>query len=85
MIRNNAMRNVSKSDNGMEYSTPSSPNLSGNRSAKPTPNTISLTIDRIVDSRAFPIACKKIKQALFTQAKIIMHRYILNAFIANAV
>ena len=79
------MKNVSISDNGMEYSTPSSPNLIGNRIAKPTPNTISLTMDRIVDSRAFPIACRKIKQALFTQAKIIMQRYILNALTANVV
>ena len=79
------MKNVSISDNGMEYSMPSSPNLIGNRIAKPTPNTISLTMDRIVDSRAFPIACRKIKQALFTQAKIIMQRYILNALTANVV
>ena len=36
--------------------SPSNPNLSGSKSAKPTPNTISLTMERIVDSSAFPIA-----------------------------
>ena len=32
------------------------------------------TIERAVDSPAFPIACRKMKQALFTQARMIMQR-----------
>ena len=43
-------------------------------SAKPTPNTISRTIESMIDANALPIACKKMNAALFTHAKIIMHR-----------
>lgn len=68
------MMKVSTSETGMEYSTPSSPNKRGSKSAKPTPNTISLTMESMVDSTAFPIACKKMNVALFTQASTIMHR-----------
>lgn len=74
-----------KSDKGIEYRTPLSPNFIGSKSANPTPNIISLTIDNIVDSSALPIACKKIKHALLTQANIIIQRYILNDFTANSV
>lgn len=59
---------------GMEYSTPSSPKNRGSSRAKPTPNTTSRTMDRAVDSAALPMACKKMKQALLTQARMIMHR-----------
>lgn len=44
------------SDTGMEYNTPSRPKNIGRRSAKPTPNTISLIMDSAVDAAAFPIA-----------------------------
>ena len=62
------MHAVSKSDAGMEYKTPSRPKNTGSSSAKPTPNTISRTIESIVDSAALPMACMKMKVALFTQA-----------------
>ena len=75
--------NVSISDIGMEYSTPSSPKNTGNINANPTPKTISLTMDSAVEATAFPIACKKINVALFTQAKIIMHKYMRKALIPN--
>ena len=61
----------------MEKSTPSRPKKRGRSRAKPTPNTTSRTMERMVDSRAFPMACRKMKQALFTQARIIRQRYAL--------
>ena len=67
MIRTSATRNVKKSETGMEYSTPSKPKKTGSSSAKPTPNTISRTMDSAVDAAALPIAWRKIKQALLTQ------------------
>ena len=70
-----ATRNVSASDRGMEYSTPSSPKKNGSSSANPTPKTISRIMERIVEAAALPMACKKMKHALFTQAKTIMHWY----------
>ena len=69
-----ATRKVSRSDTGMEYSTPSSPNHSGSTRAKPTPKITSRIMDRAVEAAALPLAWRKMKQALFTQAKIIMHR-----------
>ena len=69
----------------MEYRTPSSPKKTGSNSAKPTPKTISRTMDSAVDAAALPIACRKIKQALFTHAKITMHRYTRNALTAKSV
>ena len=78
------IRNVKISETGIEYSTPSRPKNIGKISAKPTPKTISLTIDNIVHAAALPIACRKMKAALLTHAKIIIHRYILNAFTANS-
>ena len=48
--------NVRMSDSGIEYKTPSSPKKRGSSRANPTPNTISRTIDKTVDSAAFPIA-----------------------------
>ena len=69
----------------MEYSTPSSPNQTGSSSAKPTPNTTSRIMDSTVDSTALPMACKKMKQALLMQAKIIMHRYTRKARMAKSV
>lgn len=62
------------SDTGIEYKTPSSSKNSGSNRAKPTPKTTSLIMERIVDSLAFPMACRKIKHALFTQAKTIIQR-----------
>ena len=53
------MTAVRISDTGMEYSTPSSPKKIGRSSAKPTPKTISRTIESMVEAAAFPIACKK--------------------------
>ena len=76
---------VSKSETGIEYNTPSSPKNRGNIIAKPTPNTISRTIESKVDERALPIACKNINAVLLMQAKIIIQRYILNAFTAKSV
>lgn len=52
------MTKVSKSEIGIEYSTPSKPNQIGSNSAKPTPNKISRTIESIVDSIALPSDCK---------------------------
>ena len=74
MIRYTAIINVKISESGMEYNTPSSPKKRGSKSAKPTPNTISRIMESAVDSAALPIACRKIKEALFTQAKTTMHR-----------
>ena len=68
------MIKVRTSETGMEYSTPSSPKDNGNSSAKPTPNTTSRNMDSSVDASALPTACRKMKQALFTQASTIMHR-----------
>lgn len=62
------------SETGMEYKIPSKPKKIGRSSAKPTPNTTSRIIDNAVDAAALPMACRKMKQALFTQAKIIMHK-----------
>lgn len=76
---------VRMSDTGMEYRTPSKPKNVGRRSANPTPSTISRTIDRIVDAIALPIACRKMKVALLTQVKTIMHRYIRKARMAKSV
>ena len=73
-MRKSAIKKVKISDTGMEYRTPSNPKNIGNNKAKPTPNTISLTMESIVDSAAFPMACKKMKQDLFTQAKINIHK-----------
>ena len=66
--------NVNISDTGIEYNTPSRPKNIGNTSAKPTPNKISLIIEIIVDATTFPKKKKKIKVALFTHAKIIIHK-----------
>lgn len=52
------MTKVSKSEIGIEYSTPSKPNQIGSNSAKSTPNKISRTIESIVDSIALPSDCK---------------------------
>lgn len=41
---------VSTSDTGMEYSTPESPKNRGSSRAKPTPNTISRTMESSVDA-----------------------------------
>ena len=62
------------SETGMEYSTPSSPKNTGSISAKPTPKTISRTMESMVEAKALPIACKKINAALFTQANTVMQR-----------
>ena len=48
--------NVRISDTGIEYRTPSRPKKAGRMMASPTPNTISLTTDSIVESAALPIA-----------------------------
>ena len=79
------MTKVNTSDTGMEYSTPSRPKKRGSSSAKPTPNATSRTMESIVDENALPTACKKMKQALFTQASTIMQRYVRNALIAKSV
>ena len=47
---------VKRSETGMEYNTPSKPKNSGSKSAKPTPNTISRTMESMVEETAFPIA-----------------------------
>ena len=44
------------------------------RDEDPTPNTISLTMESMVDAAAFPIACRKMNAALFTQANTTMQR-----------
>ena len=56
MIKKPAAAKVRISDSGIEYKTPSRPKKSGSKSAKPTPKTISRTMDSSVDSAAFPIA-----------------------------
>lgn len=76
---------VKISDTGIEYKTPSSLKKIGKRRAKPTLNTISRTIEGIVEATALPIACKKINVALLTQANIIIQRYIRKAFTAKSV
>ena len=58
----------------MEQRTPSRPKNRGKTSAKPTPNTTSRSRDSSVEARALPTACRKMKQALFTQASTIIHR-----------
>ena len=58
----------------MEYSTPSRPKNRGSSRAKPTPKTTSRNMDSMVEASALPRACRKMKQALFTQASTIMHR-----------
>ena len=58
----------------MEKSTPSSPKNSGRTRAKPTPKTISRTMESSVEDTALPMACRKIKQALLTQASTTMQR-----------
>lgn len=68
------MKNVSISDSGIEYKTPSRPKKTGSKTANPTPNTISRIIESTVEDTALPIACKKMKQALFTHANTIIHR-----------
>ncbi len=55
---------VSTSLTGMEYSTPFSTKNRGSTSAKPTPNTISRTMESIVEATALPIAWRKMKAAL---------------------
>ena len=52
------MMNVSRSETGMEYSTPSRPKNTGSSRAKPTPNTTSRTMDSTVDSSALPRDCR---------------------------
>ena len=73
-IRHSAMKKVRISEIGMEYSTPSRPKNRGRSSAKPTPQMTSRNMDSSVEERAFPSACKKMKQALLTQASTIMQR-----------
>ena len=58
----------------MEYKTPSSPQNMGSKTANPTPNATSRSIESAVDAAAFPMACKKMKHALLMQAIIIIHR-----------
>lgn len=52
------IKNVRISDTGIEYKTPSNPKKIGRIIANPTPNTISLTIDKNVDASAFPSDCR---------------------------
>ena len=68
------MIKVRISDTGMEYKTPFNPKNSGSSSAKPTPNITSRNMDSSVEASALPTACRKMKQALLMQARIIMHR-----------
>ena len=49
-----AIMNVSTSETGMEYRTPSNPKKIGSRRAKPTPKTISRIREIKVDARALP-------------------------------
>ena len=49
-----AIMNVSTSETGMEYRTPSNPKKIGSRRAKPTPKTISRIREIKVDASAFP-------------------------------
>ena len=79
------MTKVRISDTGMEYNTPSKPKNTGSSRAKPTPNTTSRNMDSSVEASALPTACRKMKHALLTQARIIMHRYVRKALTANAV
>ena len=65
---------VHTSDTGIDHSAPSSQRDTGSSSANKTPNTTSRSMDSIVDAAALPIACKKMKVALFTHAGISMHR-----------
>lgn len=71
---NTEITKVKISETGIEYSTPSRPKNTGSSRAKPTPNTNSRNMESSVDASALPTACKKIKHALLTQAKIIMQR-----------
>ena len=57
-----------------ENKTPSSPQNRGSKTANPTPNTTSRSMESAVDAAAFPIACKKIKHALLIQAITIIHK-----------
>ena len=68
------MIKVKISETGMEYRTPSRPKKTGRSNAKPTPNTTSRNMESMVDANALPTACKKMKHALLTHAKIIMQR-----------
>lgn len=40
-------------------------------------------MDSSVDESALPSGCKKMKHALLTQARIIMHRYVRKALMAK--
>lgn len=53
-MTNTQIENVSRSDTGIEYSTPSKPNHRGSSSAKPTPNSTSRTMEMAVDVKALP-------------------------------
>lgn len=57
----------------------------GNSRHSPTPKRISRTMDSPVEAAAFPIACRNMKAALFTQARMDMDRYMRKARIPNAV
>lgn len=63
------------SETGMEYSTPSSPKKSGSRSAKPTPNTISRTMERRVEAAALPHGLQK-NEGRFVDARRNHHAEI---------
>ena len=76
---------VRASETGMEYNTPSSPKKIGSNNANPTPNTTSRNMDKNVDAKALPTACRKMKHALLTQARTIKHKYMRNALIAKSV
>lgn len=65
---------VRASENGIDHRTPSRPKKAGSRRAKPTPKSISRDIDRAVEAAALPMACRKIKAALLTQAKTTAQR-----------
>ena len=67
-------RAVRASERGIDQRTPSRPRKRGRSRAKPTPKTISRTIESIVDEAALPIAWRKMNAALFTQAKTTVQR-----------
>ena len=81
----NATAKVMISADGKEYSIPVNPKNLGNNNVRPTPKTISLIKEIIVDSRAFPSDCRQMNVLLLTVDNGNRHRYILKALIAKSV
>ena len=59
---------------GKDHNKPSRPIKIGIMIGKKTPNIISLIKEIIVETKALPRACKKMKVPLFIVANAIMHK-----------